>query len=337
MENVAKSLKSNLMGFLALLLFCFVVISTDLLSLLIILLFIYLFTDIVITITRRWLPIPKTLLLLLLYALLTGIFTYFVLNLAPNFLRDTSSYIQHLKGTTKALILSISDRYNLHLDLLFIREKLFEEFSKSFGHLVKIFNHITKGIVYFVFALILNFLLHTEYAKIKAVFTANEGSLLSYIYLFITTRICRFYMYFKKVMLGQILISLINTGITTILIYILDLPYKPTLIFFVFLFGLIPVVGNLVSNTILATTTLVSCGTIPASFCLLYLVVIHKTEYFLNSKIIGSMIRIPMFITLIALITGEILLGVLGMIIAIPLFLTLKQEFEDIPFLEEHS
>jgi predicted PurR-regulated permease PerM len=49
---------------------------------------------------------------------------------------------------------------------------------------------------------------------------------------------------------------------------------------------------------------------------LIFLVVIHKLEYFLNSKIIGSRIRNPIWLTLIGLIIGEKLMGVPGMILS---------------------
>jgi len=44
--------------------------------------------------------------------------------------------------------------------------------------------------------------------------------------------------------------------------------------------------------------------------------VIHKLEYFLNSKIIGERIRNPVWLTLIALIIGERLMGIPGLILA---------------------
>ena len=51
-------------------------------------------------------------------------------------------------------------------------------------------------------------------------------------------------------------------------------------------------------------------------FALIFLVVIHKLEYFLNSKIIGDRIKNPMWLTLIGLVIGEKLMGVPGMILA---------------------
>ena len=49
---------------------------------------------------------------------------------------------------------------------------------------------------------------------------------------------------------------------------------------------------------------------------LIFLVVLHKTEYFLNSKIIGDRIKNPVWLTLLGLIIGERLMGIPGMILA---------------------
>ena len=49
---------------------------------------------------------------------------------------------------------------------------------------------------------------------------------------------------------------------------------------------------------------------------LTYLVVLHKLEYFLNSKIIGDRIKNPVWLTLLGLILGERLMGIPGMILA---------------------
>ena len=49
---------------------------------------------------------------------------------------------------------------------------------------------------------------------------------------------------------------------------------------------------------------------------LVFLVVVHKLEYFLNSKIVGDRIRNPIWLTLLGLIIGEKLMGVPGMILS---------------------
>jgi len=44
---------------------------------------------------------------------------------------------------------------------------------------------------------------------------------------------------------------------------------------------------------------------------LIFLVAVHKLEYFLNSKIIGHRIRNPLWLTLLALVLGEKLMAFL--------------------------
>ena len=59
---------------------------------------------------------------------------------------------------------------------------------------------------------------------------------------------------------------------------------------------------------------------------LMFLVILHKGEYFLNSKIIGDRIRNPMWLTLLGLVIGEKLMGIPGMILAPVLLHFIKVE-----------
>ncbi len=96
---------------------------------------------------------------------------------------------------------------------------------------------------------------------------------------------------------------------------IVRMPHAPLLIAITFLCGLVPIVGNLVSNTIIVFIALTISLKL-AIGALVFLVLIHKLEYFLNSKIIGSRIRNPVWLTLISLIIGERLMGIPGLILA---------------------
>jgi predicted PurR-regulated permease PerM len=59
---------------------------------------------------------------------------------------------------------------------------------------------------------------------------------------------------------------------------------------------------------------------------LAFLVIIHKLEYFLNGKIIGNIVKLPMYMTLLGLIVGEALFGISGMILSIPTILFVRAE-----------
>jgi predicted PurR-regulated permease PerM len=123
------------------------------------------------------------------------------------------------------------------------------------------------------------------------------------------------YQSFATVIGAQIVISAINTVFTTIFVLAVGLPYAVVVIGVTFLCGLIPVIGNLISNTVIVGIGFTVSPKM-AFAALVFLVVIHKLEYFLNSKIIGHRIRNPLWLTLLALVLGEKLMGISGMILA---------------------
>ena len=93
------------------------------------------------------------------------------------------------------------------------------------------------------------------------------------------------------------------------------MPYTFVIIVITFLCGLLPIIGNLLSNAVIFSIGLTQSAHL-AVIALLYLIVLHKFEYFLNSRIIGGRIKNPMWLTLMGLLIGERLGGIPGMILA---------------------
>jgi predicted PurR-regulated permease PerM len=123
------------------------------------------------------------------------------------------------------------------------------------------------------------------------------------------------YSSFETVFGAQVIISAINTVLTAIFVYGNSLHHSHFVIVLTFLCGMLPVIGNIISNTVIVGIAF-SYSPQFAAWALLFLIVIHKLEYFLNSKIIGSRIRHPMWLTLLAIVIGESLLGIAGIILA---------------------
>lgn len=134
-----------------------------------------------------------------------------------------------------------------------------------------------------------------------------------------------FYKSFETVMGAQVIISAINTFLTSIYVLAVGMPYAPFIIVVTFLCGLLPVIGNLISNTVIVCIAFRVSPSF-AGWALLFLITIHKLEYFLNSRIIGGRIRHPMWLTLIALVFGERLFGMSGVILAPVLLHFIKVE-----------
>ncbi|HTC25850.1 AI-2E family transporter [Dyella sp.] len=138
---------------------------------------------------------------------------------------------------------------------------------------------------------------------------------------------------FRNVVFAQVKISLINTLATGIfLLGVLPLmgihvPLAKTLTVLTFVAGLLPVIGNLISNTAITIAGL-SISIWVAVAALGFLIVIHKLEYFLNARIIGTQIRARAWELLVAMLLMEAAFGIAGLIAAPIYYAYLKSELE---------
>ncbi|MBF0102771.1 MAG: AI-2E family transporter [Desulfobacterales bacterium] len=296
-------------------------------------LFLYLISDFLTNDVRRYAPfIPKALLFSVLYVVVILIITMLTYKIIPNFGKQLPSIANQLQVEAIKQFKFLVQKWNLaqYIDPEEVRAAIVSATTTSLKFFMDKFSSVYKGFLYFLFALIVNLLFYHNPQKIERVFTRKPRSMMTFLYRFIEIRIRIFYFYFKRVMGGQIIISAINTLISAIVIFGLAIPHPFVMLFLVFFCGLFPVVGNLVSNTILTLTAFISIGLWGAGVCLILLVVIHKLEYFLNSRIIGEIVNLPMVVTLCALIISEVILGIVGLILAIPLVLYIRHEFEHI-------
>jgi predicted PurR-regulated permease PerM len=144
-------------------------------------------------------------------------------------------------------------------------------------------------------------------------------------------RLRRFGESFRSVAKAQVEISAVNTTLTALFVFAIlpafgvKLPLAGTLVAIAFLCGLIPVAGNLVSNTVIV---LVSLGVSPwaAVGSLVFLLVIHKLEYVLNAKIVGGRIGASAWETLLAILVFEAAFGIPGVVLAPVVYAWAKSE-----------
>ena len=136
---------------------------------------------------------------------------------------------------------------------------------------------------------------------------------------------------FHEVVFAQVKISLLNTLFTAIFLLIalpafgVMLPLAKTLVLITFIAGLLPVVGNLISNT-LVTVVALSVSFWVAMAALIFLVAIHKLEYFLNARIVGTQIRARAWEILLAMLLMEAAFGLAGVVAAPVYYAFLKHE-----------
>lgn len=139
---------------------------------------------------------------------------------------------------------------------------------------------------------------------------------------------------FRRVVFAQVWISSINTMLTALYLTILlpaagiNLPFTKTLIVVTFIAGLLPILGNLISNTVIFIVSL-SQSLLVALVSLAYLIIIHKLEYFLNARIIGGHIRARAWELLIAMLVMEAAFGIPGLIAAPIYYAYVKDELRE--------
>lgn len=131
----------------------------------------------------------------------------------------------------------------------------------------------------------------------------------------IVARFRSFYRSFETVMGAQIIIALINTAFTAIFSLAIHLPHALIVIGVTFMCGMLPIIGNIISNSLITAIAFTISPQLAIS-ALIFLIVLHKLEYFLNSKIVGTRINNPVWLTLLGLILAERLMGVPGIILA---------------------
>jgi predicted PurR-regulated permease PerM len=126
---------------------------------------------------------------------------------------------------------------------------------------------------------------------------------------------------FHDVLAAQIRIALVNAVLTAIYLLVAlpafdaAVPLAKTLVVFTFFASLLPIVGNLMSNTAIVVAALtVSLTTGVASF--VFLIVVHKLEYFLNAHFVGSRVDMPVYALLASMLVLEAAFGVVGVVAA---------------------
>jgi predicted PurR-regulated permease PerM len=136
---------------------------------------------------------------------------------------------------------------------------------------------------------------------------------------------------FRQIVFAQARISALNTVFTALYLVVLlpllgvTLPLTKTMIAVTFIAGLLPVVGNLISNTVIVIVSLAQSPQL-ALGSLVFLVAIHKLEYFLNARIVGTRIHARAWELLLAMLVLESAFGLPGVVAAPIYYAYLKSE-----------
>lgn len=136
---------------------------------------------------------------------------------------------------------------------------------------------------------------------------------------------------FQQIIVAQFWIAAFNATATTVFLFIIlplfdtHIPYTLTLILLTFFSSLIPVVGNLMCNGVL-TLAGVSVSPVVGLGCLIFLIIIHKFEYFINAKVVGTRTNTSAWELIAVMFIGEAIFGVPGLVSAPLLYAYAQKE-----------
>ena len=118
--------------------------------------------------------------------------------------------------------------------------------------------------------------------------------------------------------LGNLLISVIAGVLTLAWSLAFGVPYAVLLAIAVAVLDLIPVVGSVIGGVLVSLVALTV--SVPVCLATIGFVLVYRfaEDYLLVPKIIGGAVKVPALVTVVAVLLGGALLGVVGALVAIP-------------------
>jgi len=117
----------------------------------------------------------------------------------------------------------------------------------------------------------------------------------------------------------QLVVAACNAALTLPVLLILGIPHAASLVVLIFISGLVPVVGNVVSGAILSLLAYQVKGWAGVGIFVSLTFVLHKLEsYYLNPRLAARHVHLPGFVLIISLLLFEQVFGFLGLFLSFP-------------------
>ena len=124
--------------------------------------------------------------------------------------------------------------------------------------------------------------------------------------------------------LGNVLISVITGVATFIWLIAFGVPYPLLLAIFVAVLDLVPIVGSTIAGVVSAAVALTVSLPVCIATVAFFIVFRLLEDYLLMPRIIGRAVKVPGLITVVAVLIGGALLGIVGALVAIPIAAALQ-------------
>lgn len=118
----------------------------------------------------------------------------------------------------------------------------------------------------------------------------------------------------------QVIVAACNTLLTLPVLLLLGVPNPGALMLLIFVSALVPVVGNIVSGTVLALLAYQQKGWFGVGIFVGLTFLLHKIEaYYLNPRLTSQHVKIPSFLLIVSLIACEHVFGFKGFFLSFPI------------------
>jgi len=124
--------------------------------------------------------------------------------------------------------------------------------------------------------------------------------------------------------LGNVTISLLLGAATLIWLTAFDVPYPLLLAILVAILDLVPVVGSTIAGIVVGAVALTVSIPVCLATIVFYIAFQMIEDYVLVPRIIGRAVHVPALTTVVAVLIGASLLGVVGALVAIPIAAALQ-------------
>jgi predicted PurR-regulated permease PerM len=118
----------------------------------------------------------------------------------------------------------------------------------------------------------------------------------------------------------QLIVAACNTLMTLPVLLLIGVPNVGSLMILIFVSALVPVIGNIVSGTVLCLLAYQQKGWFGAGIFVALTFVLHKIEsYYLSPRLTSRHVKIPGFLLIVSLIACEHLFGFKGFFLSFPI------------------
>jgi len=118
----------------------------------------------------------------------------------------------------------------------------------------------------------------------------------------------------------QLVVAVFNTVTTLPVLLFLGVPHVGPLMLLIFVSALVPVIGNIVSGTVLCLLAYQANGWLGVGIFIALTFILHKVEsYYLSPRLTARHVKIPGFLLIVSLLACEHVFGFKGLFLSFPI------------------